>query len=75
MSSRLAFIAGVIAGMGRARRRIVLIAFLAGVVTGIGLGGAGIGLGTGLRRKTRKVTSGSEDIVSSGSEHIDAVGT
>jgi hypothetical protein len=67
MSSRLAFIAGAIAGMGRARRRIALIAFLGGVVVGICLGvAAGIGLGVGLRRKTRDVLSGSRPIDSVG---------
>jgi hypothetical protein len=56
MSKRLAFLAGVIAGMGQARRRIGVIAFLAGVVTGIGLGiGAGMGLRVGRRKKGREV--------------------
>jgi hypothetical protein len=56
MNRRLSFLAGVIAGMGQARRRIGVIAFLAGVVTGIGLGiGAGMGMGIGLRKKGREV--------------------
>ena len=55
MNRRLAFLAGAIAGMGQARRKIAALAFLAGVVTGIGLGiGAGIGMGIGLRKKGRK---------------------
>jgi hypothetical protein len=63
MNRRLSFVAGVIAGMGQARRRIAAVGFLAGVVTGIGLGiGAGMGLGIGLRKKTLKVFSGSHSV-------------
>jgi hypothetical protein len=58
VSNRLSFVAGVIAGMGRARRRIALIAFLAGLVAGILLGvGSGIGVGLGVRPKIRHVRS------------------
>ena len=67
MNKRRAFLAGVMAGMGRARRRFAFIAFLAGVVTGIGLGIiAGLGLGAGLRRKARQVSSESESVDGAG---------
>jgi hypothetical protein len=47
--------------MGRARRRIALVAFVAGVVTGIGLAVvAGIGVGIGLRRKRNDVLPDAE---------------
>ena len=67
MNRRLSFLAGVIAGMGQARRRIAALAFLAGMVTGIGLGiGAGMGLGVGLRKKTRTVFSEAHSVNGAG---------
>ena len=67
VNRRLSFVAGVIAGMGQARRRIAVLAFLAGVVTGIGLGiSAAMGVGIGLRKKTRNVISGSHSVNGAG---------
>jgi hypothetical protein len=59
MNRRLSFLAGLIAGMGQTRRRIAAVGFLAGVVTGIGLG-------IGLRKKTREALSGSHSVNGAG---------
>ena len=74
MNRRLSFLAGVVAGMGQARR-IAALAFVAGVVTGIGLGiGARMRLGVGLRKKTRNVFSGSPSVNGAGTEHAAPAG-
>ena len=68
MNKRLAFLAGVMAGMGQARRKLAALAFVAGLVTGIGLGiVAGLGLGAAVRRKARQVFSGSQSVVGTSS--------
>ncbi len=68
MNKRLAFLAGVMAGMGQARRKLAALAFVAGLVTGIGLGiVAGLGLGAAVRRKARQVFSGSQSVVGTNS--------
>jgi hypothetical protein len=67
MNKHLSFLAGVVAGMGQGRRKIAALAFLGGVVTGIGLGiGAGIGLGIGLRKKGREVYAELQSVSGSG---------
>ena len=68
MNKRLAFLAGVMAGMGQARRKLAALAFVAGLVTGIGLGiVAGLGLGAAVRRKARRLFSGSQSVVGTNS--------